>query len=131
MQRLGKALRIVNSLDLGTNVSDLNYIAPYVYVSGANGVTQIDATSPSTPIVRLPRLTTSAGSALATVQYGSSLYIADGENYELTAAGKVGLHLVLIRNSAQDNGTELLREAREWQGDSIGSMTEVLLRVRD
>jgi putative hydrolase of the HAD superfamily len=59
------------------------------------------------------------------------LYIADGENYELTAAGKVGLHLVLIRNSAQDNGTELLREAREWQGDSIGSLTEVLLRVRD
>jgi putative hydrolase of the HAD superfamily len=59
------------------------------------------------------------------------LYIADGENYELTAAGKVGLHPVLIRNSAQDNGTELLREAREWRGDSIGSLTEVLLRVRD
>ncbi len=59
------------------------------------------------------------------------LYIADGENYELTAAGRVGLHPVLIRNSAQDNSTELLREAREWQGDSIGNLTEVLQRGWD
>jgi putative hydrolase of the HAD superfamily len=54
------------------------------------------------------------------------LYVADGENHELTAAAKVGLHPVLIRNSSRDNATELLREAREWQGDSVDSLTELL-----
>lgn len=56
----------------------------------------------------------------------SCLYIADGENYELTAAGKVGLHPVLLRNSLRENGSELLREAREWQGDTISMLPEVL-----
>jgi len=59
------------------------------------------------------------------------LYIADGENHELAAAANVGLHSVLIRNSSRDNDKELLREAREWQGDSIGNLTEVLQRVRN
>jgi putative hydrolase of the HAD superfamily len=54
------------------------------------------------------------------------LYVADGENHELTAAAKIGLHPVLIRNSSRDNATELLREAREWQGDSVDSLTELL-----
>ena len=58
------------------------------------------------------------------------LDIADGENYELTAAGKVGLHPVLLRNSPRDNRSEVLREAREWRGDSIDTLTEVLQRVR-
>jgi putative hydrolase of the HAD superfamily len=61
----------------------------------------------------------------------SCLYIADGENHELTAAAKVRLHPVLLQNSSRDNSSELLREAREWQADSIGSLTEVLQRVRD
>jgi len=65
------------------------------------------------------------------VEPEACLYIADGENHELTAAAKVGLHPVLIRNLSRDNGSELLREAREWQGDSIGSLTEVLQLVRD
>ncbi len=59
------------------------------------------------------------------------LYVADGENHELAGAAKVGLYPVLIRNLSQDNGKELLREAREWQGDAIGSLKEVLQRVRD
>ena len=54
------------------------------------------------------------------------LYIADGENHELTAAAKVGLHSVLIRNSSRDNGKELLREAREWQGTAITALPEVI-----
>jgi putative hydrolase of the HAD superfamily len=54
------------------------------------------------------------------------VYIADGENYELTAAAKVGLHSVLIRNPLRDNGSELLREAREWDGDVISSLSEIL-----
>ena len=65
------------------------------------------------------------------VEPEACLYIADGENHELTAAAKVGLHSILIRNPSQDDGKEVLREAREWQGDSIDSLTEVLQLLRD
>src|SRR5207249_8571013 len=54
------------------------------------------------------------------------LYINDGENRELAAAAKVGLHSVLIRNLSRDNGSELLREAREWQGSAISTLPDVL-----
>src|SRR4030095_2604240 len=54
------------------------------------------------------------------------LYIADGEDNELTAAASVGLHPVLIRTSLQKNRGELHQEAREWQGPSIHSLKEVL-----
>jgi putative hydrolase of the HAD superfamily len=60
------------------------------------------------------------------VEPEACLYIADGENHELTAAAKVGLHSVLIRNSSRDNGNELLREAREWQGTAITALPEVI-----
>jgi putative hydrolase of the HAD superfamily len=56
----------------------------------------------------------------------ASLYLADGENHELAAAAKVGLHAVLLRNSSRDNGHELLREAREWQGDIVEALPEVI-----
>lgn len=56
----------------------------------------------------------------------SSLYVADGENHELAAAAKVGLHAVLLRNLSRDNDRELLREAREWQGDVVESLPEVV-----
>ena len=58
------------------------------------------------------------------------LYIADGENYELTAAGEVGLHPVLIRASKEQTRTELRREATEWQGDAIDSPTDLLQLLR-
>jgi putative hydrolase of the HAD superfamily len=54
------------------------------------------------------------------------LYIADGENYELAAAAKVGLHPLLIRNSAQNITRELHREAREWQGEAVTGLTGAL-----
>jgi putative hydrolase of the HAD superfamily len=54
------------------------------------------------------------------------LYIADGENHELAAAAKVGLHSVLIRNLSRDNENELLREAKEWQGAAISSLSEAI-----
>src|SRR5687768_5628200 len=54
------------------------------------------------------------------------IYIADGENHELAAAANVGLHSVLIRNSSHDNQSEILREAREWHGDTISTLPEVL-----
>jgi len=60
----------------------------------------------------------------------SCLYIADGEDYELAAAAKVGLHPVLIRNSLRNNSSELLREAKEWQGATIASLPEVLQLVK-
>jgi putative hydrolase of the HAD superfamily len=56
----------------------------------------------------------------------ASLYIADGENHELAGAAKVGLHSVLIRNSSRDNGSELLREAREWNGLAVSTLPDVL-----
>jgi putative hydrolase of the HAD superfamily len=52
------------------------------------------------------------------------IYVADGENYELTAAAQVGMHPVLIKTSASHS--EVRREAREWQGDSVSSLPEVL-----
>lgn len=61
---------------------------------------------------------------------GDCLYIADGENHELAAAAKVGLHPVLIRTSSQETRNELRQEAREWQGATIGGLTEVLELVR-
>ncbi|MDZ4342879.1 MAG: HAD-IA family hydrolase, partial [Candidatus Binatia bacterium] len=54
------------------------------------------------------------------------LYIADGEDYELTAAAKVGLHPVLLRTSSQEIRGELHQETREWLGDTIASLAEVL-----
>jgi putative hydrolase of the HAD superfamily len=53
-------------------------------------------------------------------------YIADGENYELSVAGSIGLHPVLIRNSFTSRRKELFREATEWQGIAISSLSEVL-----
>jgi putative hydrolase of the HAD superfamily len=58
------------------------------------------------------------------------LYIADGEDHELTAAAKVGLHPVLIRTSSQETRGELHREAREWQGATVASLLEVLELVK-
>jgi putative hydrolase of the HAD superfamily len=61
----------------------------------------------------------------------SCLYVADGEDHELAAAANVGLHPVLIRTSSRENLSEVHREAREWQGATIASLTEVLELVRD
>jgi putative hydrolase of the HAD superfamily len=56
----------------------------------------------------------------------SCLYIADGENYELAAAAKAGLHAVLIRTPSPETRSELHQEAREWQGVTVASLPEVL-----
>ena len=58
------------------------------------------------------------------------LYIADGEDYELAAAAKVGLHPVLIRAPSQKHDGRLHQEAREWQGTMIASLPEVLQLVK-
>lgn len=57
------------------------------------------------------------------------LYIADGEDHELAAAAKVGLHPVLIRTSVQKTSGGSHQEAREWQGSTIASLAEVLQLV--
>jgi putative hydrolase of the HAD superfamily len=61
----------------------------------------------------------------------SCLYIADGEDHELAAATEVGFHPVLIRGSSQRAHGASHQEAREWQGRTIGRLTEVLQLVRD
>jgi len=54
----------------------------------------------------------------------ASLYVADGENYELAAATQVGMQPVLFKTSASPR--EIRREALEWQGKSIATLSEVL-----
>jgi putative hydrolase of the HAD superfamily len=53
------------------------------------------------------------------------LYVADGEVYELSGAGTVGMHPVLIRTPSQDL-SKSHQEARDWQGDTIFTLSEVL-----
>jgi len=60
------------------------------------------------------------------VKPADCLYVADGENHELKAAAAVGLHPVLIRTTAPDSLGELRREAREWQGEAISELSELL-----
>ena len=59
------------------------------------------------------------------VMPGDCLYIADGEDHELTGAARVGLHPVLLRASSQETRRELHQETREWLGDTIVSLAEV------
>jgi putative hydrolase of the HAD superfamily len=56
----------------------------------------------------------------------SCLYIADGEDYELAAAARIGLQAVLIRSAAEESLSGLHREAREWRGSAISTLAEVL-----
>jgi putative hydrolase of the HAD superfamily len=67
---------------------------------------------------------------LACEQLGSKpescLYIADGEEYELAAAARIGLQPVLIRSSSEESLSKLHREAREWRGLAIATLPEVL-----
>ena len=60
----------------------------------------------------------------------SCLYIGDGEDCELTAAAKVGLHPVLIRASSRQTHSKSHQDAREWQGTTIAGLTEVLQLVK-
>jgi putative hydrolase of the HAD superfamily len=56
------------------------------------------------------------------------LYIGDGEDHELAAAAKVGLHPVLIRTATQKTSGSH-QEAREWLGTTISALPEVLRLV--
>jgi len=56
----------------------------------------------------------------------SCLYIADGEDHELSAAAQVGLHPVLIRAAGEKISGASHQEARDWQGDAISALPEVL-----
>jgi len=61
------------------------------------------------------------------VEPDECLYVADGENFELSAAAQVGMHPVLIKTS--EPHSEVRREAREWQGAAIENLAEILQRV--
>jgi putative hydrolase of the HAD superfamily len=58
------------------------------------------------------------------------VYVADGENHELTAAAEIGLHPVLIRTFSEDTSRRSHQEAKEWQGVTIASLPEVLQLVK-
>jgi len=60
----------------------------------------------------------------------SCVYVADGENRELAAAAKLGMRSVLIRNPAAQRRPDLFREAAEWQGEIISTLSEVVRIVR-
>lgn len=60
----------------------------------------------------------------------SCLYVGDGEDRELTAAAKVGLHPALIRSSPRQSHRKSHQDAREWQGTTITGLTEVLQLVK-
>jgi putative hydrolase of the HAD superfamily len=53
------------------------------------------------------------------------LYIADGEDRELSAAAEIGLHPVLVRASTPYAHPERRQEADSWQGDAVFSLREV------
>ena len=57
------------------------------------------------------------------------VYVADGENFELTAAKEIGMHPVLIRTA--ESQSELRREAQEWQGATICALPELLPMVAE
>lgn len=57
------------------------------------------------------------------------LYIGDGEDHELSAAAKAGLHPVLIRQSSNQRVSGSHQEAKEWQGPTITRLPEVLQLV--
>jgi len=54
------------------------------------------------------------------------LYIADGENYELTAAASVGMQPVLLKTNSL---REVHREATDWRGCTVSSLAEVFTLV--
>lgn len=59
------------------------------------------------------------------------LYVADGENHELSAAAKIGMRSVLLQNPNRDNSSETLREAREWQGEAICDLPGILTMLNE
>jgi len=54
------------------------------------------------------------------------LYVADGENHELTAAADFGMKPVLILPKLHEPRGDMRQEAREWQGLTISALAEVL-----
>lgn len=63
------------------------------------------------------------------VEPEESVYVADGENLELAAAAALGMRPILVRNPLRDHSRELFREAREWRGETINHLSELLTRI--
>jgi putative hydrolase of the HAD superfamily len=56
-------------------------------------------------------------------------YVADGENGELAAAAELGMRPILVRNASRDHSKEMFREAREWRGEAVGTLSELPPRL--
>jgi putative hydrolase of the HAD superfamily len=53
-------------------------------------------------------------------------YVADGENYELATAARVGMQPVLIRNQLAQHRSKLFLEAEEWKGAAVHDLSEIV-----
>ena len=60
------------------------------------------------------------------VPAAACLYIADGEDHELTAALKIGLHPVLFRPRPELPSRKTHEETKTWRGTTISNLLEVL-----
>jgi putative hydrolase of the HAD superfamily len=63
------------------------------------------------------------------VKPADCLYIGDGDSQELSGAGQVGMHPVLIRLAGEDGTQPHLINREEWKEPVISSLHEVLALV--
>jgi putative hydrolase of the HAD superfamily len=63
------------------------------------------------------------------VEPADCLYIGDGDSQELSGAGQVGMHPVLIRLAGEDATQPHLISREEWEEPAISSLQEVLFLI--
>lgn len=54
------------------------------------------------------------------------LFIGDGGSRELSGAGKVGMHPVLIKDESEESEHPVNEESEEWTGDRVSSLAEII-----
>lgn len=107
-------LEVLATVDTGAMISELVYFPPYLYALASNGAHRIDVSAPAAPRLVQPAITTSSGPAVGIVQYGSSLYVADGDTtlevYSANPAGnpqKLGQVATTRANGVASDGERL------------------------
>lgn len=57
------------------------------------------------------------------------LYVGDGSSNELTGATAVGMHPVMIKDPGETADTHFVDKEKEWKGETISTLDEVLSLV--
>lgn len=57
------------------------------------------------------------------------LYVGDGSSHELSGAAQVGMHPLLLEESAEDVADAFRPDAENWQGKSIRSLQDVFFHM--